>query len=54
MHKVLYTWWCSHIYKGEVVGEEKELNALVTGWPDASDMRTGRVRYLTQATVFSM
>ena len=31
VHKVLYTWWCCHICKEEEVGEEKELNALVTG-----------------------
>ena len=22
MHMVIYTWWCWHIYKGEVVGED--------------------------------
>jgi hypothetical protein len=22
MHMVVYTWWCCHIYKGEVVGVE--------------------------------
>ena len=27
MHKVLYTWWCWHICKGEEVGvETNELN----------------------------
>ena len=31
VHKLLYTWWCWHICKGEEVGEEKKLNALVTG-----------------------
>ena len=31
VHKVVYTWWCWHICKGEKVDEEKELNALVTG-----------------------
>ena len=30
LHKGLYTWWCWHICKG-AVGEEKELNASVTG-----------------------
>jgi hypothetical protein len=33
---MMYTWWCWHICKGEEVGEEKQLKALVTGWPDAS------------------
>jgi hypothetical protein len=28
---MVYTWWCWHIFKGEEVGEEKELKALVTG-----------------------
>jgi hypothetical protein len=28
---MVYTWWCWHIYKDEEVGEENELNALVTG-----------------------
>jgi hypothetical protein len=50
---MVYTWWCWHIYKGEEVGEEKELKALVMGWPDASDMWTRRVRYLTQVAMFS-
>jgi hypothetical protein len=31
LHMIVYTWWCWHICKGEEVGEEKELNALVTG-----------------------
>ena len=29
IHMVVYTWWCWHIFKGEEVGEEKELVALV-------------------------
>jgi hypothetical protein len=31
LHMMVYTWWCWHIYKGEEVGEEKELKALVMG-----------------------
>jgi hypothetical protein len=31
LHMMVYTWWCWHIFKGEEVGEEKELKALVTG-----------------------
>jgi hypothetical protein len=44
---MVYTWWCWHICKGEEVGEEKELNAMVTGQPNVFNMWTGRVRYLT-------
>ena len=29
IHMAVYTWWCWHICKGEEVGEEKELVALV-------------------------
>ena len=32
--------------KGEEVGVEKELVALVIGWPDASGMEIGHVRYV--------
>jgi hypothetical protein len=31
VHMLVYTWWCWHICKGEEVGEEKELKALVLG-----------------------
>ena len=31
IHMVVYTWWCWHICKGEEVGEEIELEVLVTG-----------------------
>ena len=29
IHMVVYTWWCWHICKGEEVGDENELVALV-------------------------
>ena len=52
---MVYTWWCWHICKGEEVGEEKKLNVLVMGGPDAFDMHTGRIRpVLSQAAVFPM
>ena len=54
MHKLVDTWWCWHIYKGDEVGEDKVLKALVTWCPDASDMWTGGIRYLTQAAEFPM
>ena len=35
--------------KGGEVGVEKELVALVTGWPDVFGIRTRRVRYFALA-----
>ena len=29
IHMVVYTWWCWYICKGQEVGKEKELVALV-------------------------
>ena len=64
IHMVVYTWWCWHICKGEEVGDEKELVALVaelpdksgiwrgTQRPDASGRHTGHVRCESANTVF--
>jgi hypothetical protein len=51
LHMIVYTWWCWHICKAEEVGVEKGLKELVMGWPNASDMWTECVRYLTQVVV---
>ena len=41
MHKVLYTWWCWRICKGEEVGELKEVFFTVKQRLDAQFDVTG-------------
>ena len=45
-----YTWWLEHLSKGKEDRVEKELVALVTEWPDASGVATGRVCYFIQTS----
>ena len=44
IHMMVYTWWCWHICKGEEVGDEKELVALVAELPDKSGIWRGTQR----------
>jgi len=38
LHKMLYTWWCWHICKGEEINEEKVVSGVTGRW-SRGDMR---------------